>query len=47
MKCCVLSTEIQSNELAGEGNAVFLAKLAFELGSDDAGKRKSILALII
>jgi len=40
VKCCVLSTEIQSNELAGRGNAVLLAKLTFELGSDAAGKNK-------
>jgi len=40
MKCCVLSNEIQSNELAGGGNAVLLAKFAFELGSDAAGKKK-------
>lgn len=31
MKCCVLSIEIQSKELAGGGNA-------FELGSEAAGK---------
>jgi hypothetical protein len=36
----VLSTEIQSNELAGGRNAVLLAKLAFELGSVAAEKKK-------
>jgi len=40
MMCCVLSLEIQSHELACGGNTVSLAKLALELGSDAAGKKK-------